>query len=418
MTEYQLTDADILELQELTDPERPITYGVVKPGPEDPETGVVFIRGGDISNGSINEANLRTITQKVSQPYARTILRGGEVVMSLVGNPGQVAVVPDRLVGANLARQAGLIALRPEIYAPYIKYYLMAPQGRGELFQRTQGAVQQVINLSDLKTVKVRLPSRHVQERIADILSAYDDLIENNRRRITLLEEAARLLYREWFVHFRFPGHEHVEIIDGIPEGWERKAVADLADVYRGKSYKSSELVEDEGQPFINLKCFERGGGFRLSGLKWFRGAHKAHHLTEPGDIVIAVTDMTRDAMIVAQAARVPRTVGENAIYSMDLVKTVPKDGVNAHWFYGVLRFSRFSAEVREEATGSTVLHLKPKHIERWSILVPPRVLRELFSEQLGVILDQVDNLELLNEKLTQARDILLPRLMNGEVAL
>lgn len=282
----------------------------------------------------------------------------------------------------------------------------------------TQGAAQDNLSQAKLLSIKFPVPELAVQKRIADILSNYDDLLENNRRRIALLEEAARLLYREWFVHFRFPGHEHVKITDGLPEGWERRTISELADIYRGKSYKSSELVDSDGQPFVNLKCFERGGGFRLSGLKWFKGQHKEHHQAEAGDIVIAVTDMTRDAMIVAQAARVPRSVGENAIYSMDVVKATPMSGVDPNWFYAMLRFSRFSAEVREEATGATVLHLKPKHIEGWTALVPPRVLRELFSEQLGAILDQADNLELQNQQLAQARDLLLPRLMNGEIAV
>lgn len=418
MSAGQLKDSPMVELRELTEPERPITYGVVKPGVEDAENGIVFIRGGDVSGGIINEANLRTITQQVSRPYARTLLSGGELVMSLVGNPGEVAVVPDRLAGANLARQVGLIALRKEIHAPYIKYYLMGPRGRSELFQRTQGAVQQVINLSDLKRVKVRLPPQHTQIEIAGVLSAYDDLVENNRRRIALLEEAARLLYREWFVHFRFPGHEHAKFIDGLPEQWQRLTVGDLVEIHRGKSYSSEELVEADGQPFVNLKCIERGGGFRISGLKRFRGEHKDHHEALPGDIMIAVTDMTREAMIVAQAARIPKTVDDVAIFSMDLVKAVPKDSYQPAWIYGMLRFSRFSLEVRERATGATVLHLKPKHVESWLAPVPPRRLRELFAEQFADTLEQVDNLEQQNQKLAQARDLLLPRLMSGELAV
>ena len=254
--------------------------------------------------------------------------------------------------------------------------------------------------------------------QIASILSAYDDLIENNRRRIELLEEMARLLYREWFVHLRFPGHERVGMVDGIPDGWTKRHIAELADVFRGKSYKSSELVESDGQPFINLKCIERFGGFRISGLKWFQGQHKDHHLAEPGDIVIAVTDMTRDAMIVAQAARIPKTVGPNAIYSMDLVKLIPRCEIEPEWFYGMLRFSGFSAVVREEATGATVLHLKPQHIEKWEAVLPPKALRGLFSEQFGSILGQMDNLELQIENCIQARDLLLPRLMNREITV
>ena len=283
---------------------------------------------------------------------------------------------------------------------------------------KTEKAAVPGVDRNVLHSLKVRAPGENAQAAIVSVLSAYDDLIENNRRRITLLEAAARLLYREWFVHFRFPGHEHVKNTDGIPEGWERRSISNLADIFRGKSYRSSELVESDGQPFINLKCIERFGGFRVSGLKWLRGQHKEHHLAVPGDVVIAVTDMTRDAMIVAQAARVPRTVGENAIYSMDLVKAVPNGDVEPEWFYGMLRFSKFSAAVREDATGATVLHLRPKHIENWEGVVPPTRLRGLFSEQFGAILKQVDSLELQNLNCAQARDLLLPRLMNGEIAV
>jgi type I restriction enzyme S subunit len=274
------------------------------------------------------------------------------------------------------------------------------------------------LNRERALSIAVRLPDQRGQETILSILSAYDDLIENNRRRITLLEEAVRMLYREWFVYLRFPGHEHVKIIDGRPKGWERKKISEIAEVFRGKSYSSQELVDEDGQPFVNLKCIQRFGGFRISGLKGFRGEHKDHHLLASGDIVVAVTDMTRESMIVAQAARIPRAVSTDAIFSMDLVKVVPKTGIDPNWLYGMLRFSRFSAEVREEATGATVLHLKPKHIESWTATVPGELLRALFSEQFGTILDQIDNLEVQCGKLAQARDLLLPRLMNGEIAV
>ena len=186
----------------------------------------------------------------------------------------------------------------------------------------------------------------------------------------------------------------------------------------QGKSYRSSELVDSNGQPFVNLKCVDRYGGFRISGLKWFQGVHKEHHVAVPGDIVIAVTDMTRDAMIVAQAARIPLTVGSRAIYSMDLVKVVPTDGIEPEWLYGLLRFSGFSSVVREEATGATVLHLKPKHIENWETVVPPARYRRQFADHFAPILQEIDNLELQSASCEKARDLLLPRLMNGEVAV
>lgn len=400
MNKHQSIDVNLIKLEKLTDPKRPITYGVVKPGPEDPITGVVFIRGGDISKGLIKEASLRTITQEVSRPYGRTILRGGEVVMSLVGNPGEVAIVPDRLAGANLARQAGLIALRPEIHAPYVKYYLMSPAGRSELFQRTQGAVQQVINLSDLKQVKVRLPSRQVQERIADILSAYDDLIENNRRRIKLLEEAAGLLYREWFVHFRFPGYEHVEIADGLPDGWRRRPLVELAEIIMGQSPKSQFYNDDgDGLPFHQgVTDF----GFRFVSHRIFSTA--VTKLAEGGDILISVRapvgriNVTRDNIVIGRGLAAIRSRTEHQSFLLYALK------------------NRFYTE-DIIGTGSIYAGTNKKELENQVVIDPSEIILKQFEEQTRTIDQCIANLSIQNDRLTGARDLLLPRLMNGDIA-
>jgi type I restriction enzyme S subunit len=110
-------------LADLTEPDTPVTYGVVKPGDEDPD-GVLFIRGGDIANGRVLTGQLRTISKEISNQYKRTLLRGGELVMSLVGNPGQVAIVTESLRGANIARQAALIRLRRDVDSRFVMYFL------------------------------------------------------------------------------------------------------------------------------------------------------------------------------------------------------------------------------------------------------------------------------------------------------
>ena len=384
MRAHQTIDVALLELQQLTDPERPITYGVVKPGPEDPASGILFIRGGDISNGSINEANLRTITQEVSRPYARTILRGGEVVVSLVGNPGEVAVVPSRLAGANLARQAGLIALRPEVHARYVKYYLMSPSGRAELFQRTQGAVQQVINLADLKRVKVRLPSPQVQERIADILSSYDDLIENNRQRISLLEAAARLLYREWFVHVRFPGHEHVKITDGLPEEWERRTFGKIAELKYGKALKQENRIE---------------GMFPVYGSSGVVGTHQIPLVEGP-------------SIIVGRKGNVGSIFWSPVnFWPIDTVYFIPKEQVD-FWLYLALPSAGF------QNTDAGVPGLNRDFAYSRKLTYPSARLRRLFDASVEPIFAQRTILENYNQKLAEAQDLLLPRLMNGEIAI
>ena len=383
-------------------------------------TGYPSIRTPNVGRGRLILEGVNLVSEDVYAEWTkRAIPEPGDLIMAREAPAGNVAIIGK---GQTVCLGQRTVHLRPDreqVDPDFLCYYLLAPRQQGALLAGETGSTAGHVNMCDIRRLKLgSLPTVLMQQKLGQIIAAYDDLIENNQRRIALLEAAARLLYREWFVHFRFPGHEHVKITHGLPHGWEHRPVSELADVFRGKSYKSSELVSSDGQPFINLKCVDRFGGFRISGLKWFLGEHKKHHLAAPGDIVIAVTDMTRNAMIVAQAARVPKTVRQNAIYSMDLVKAVPKGDIEPEWLYGMLRFSQFSASVREEATGATVLHLKPKHIENWEAVMPPTVLRELFSEQFNAILEQVDNLELQNENCVQARDLLLPRLMNGEVAV
>ena len=160
---------DHTQLEDLTDPESPITYGVVKPGDEGE---ITFIRGGDLSRGRILTGQLRTITQAVSQQYKRTILRGGELLISLVGQPGQVAVVPPELAGANIARQVGLIRIQARMNAEYVRFYLQSPVGQAALGARQSGSVQQVINLGELRQVSVPMPPINVQNGVVKNLEA------------------------------------------------------------------------------------------------------------------------------------------------------------------------------------------------------------------------------------------------------
>ena len=144
---------------------------------------------------------------------------------------------------------------------------------------------------------KIPLPRIAAQRKIAAVISAYDDLIENNRHRISLLERMAEQLYREWFVRFRFPGYENAKFEKGIPVGWDSAPASKFFGYVRGKSYASHDLSEDPKQaPFITLKSFNRGGGYRADGLKRFSGRHKPEQLVQLNDIVMAVTDMTQGA--------------------------------------------------------------------------------------------------------------------------
>ena len=175
----------------------------------------------------------------------------------------------------------------------------------------------------------------------------------------------AQRIYREWFVDFRYPGHEHVALVDSefglIPQGWSTGRIGDHATVIRGRSYRGIDVVDEGGVPFINLKCIARDGGFRPDGVKRYAGEFKDAHRARAGDIVMAVTDMTQERRIVARAARVPDVGEEFGIFSMDLVKIVPKDVPLSISL--ACSYSDFPDEVKAHANGANVLHLHPDRI-------------------------------------------------------
>lgn len=268
--------------------------------------------------------------------------------------------------------------------------------------------------------IPVRVPPLETQRRITSILSAYDGLIENNTRRIAILEEIARRVYEEWFARFRFPGHEQVKMVESelglIPENWEPTSVDQCVTVYRGKSYKGSELADEGGIPFVNLKCMERDGGFRKSGLKRYTGAYKDTHKVVTGDLVMGVTDMTQERRIVARCGRVPRLGADFGVVSMDLVKIETNKGIPKDYMYGMFRWSGFADEVKQHANGANVLHLQPDRISDFRFARPPAMLMQRYTDMVGPMLSQCDVLTEKNEVLRTTRDLLLPKLISGEL--
>lgn len=289
------------------------------------------------------------------------------------------------------------------------------------LLSLTTGAAQGVLNTQDIARLPVPCPPMMTQEKISSILSAYDDLIENNMRRIQILEEMARRTYEEWFVRFRFPGHENATMTESelglIPNGWRVAFVSDIASLVRGKSYKSSELSDaDDGLPFVNLKCMGRDGGFRKDGLKRFTGTFKESQKVHQGDVVIAVTDMTQERRIVGRSARIPKLDCDFGIISMDLVKMIPKGESSQEYVYSMLRWSGFADEVKLHANGANVLHLLPDRILKYRFPKPQDSVIEEFTTKTQSVLLLIDILNEKSEKLSRTRDLLLPKLISGEI--
>jgi type I restriction enzyme S subunit len=188
------------QLDALTEPDTPVTYGVVKPGDEGE---IAFVRGGDLVRGKVRLTQLRTITRAVSDQYRRTLLRGGELLICLVGQPGQVAVAPIELAGANIARQVGLIRLKKMIDAEFVRYFLQSAPGAEALGARESGSVQQVINLGELRQVSVHYPEIAQQRKIVAALETMEAATERltcvYARKLAALEALKKSLLHQAF---------------------------------------------------------------------------------------------------------------------------------------------------------------------------------------------------------------------------
>lgn len=275
------------------------------------------------------------------------------------------------------------------------------------------GAAQPNLNAKIIKNLEVLLPSLPTQHRIASILSRYDSLIENYQKQIKLLEEAAQRLYKEWFVDLHFPGHENTKIVDGVPEGWEKKTLGELFSYVRGKSYSSNE-ISDEGCIMVNLKNIQAFGGYKRDAEKRFIGEYKPEQTLQKGDLVMGVTDMTQERRLVGHVALIP-DFNEPATFSMDLIKIIPYS-VPIIYLYCAMRYGGISKRISPLANGVNVLHLKPDAMMGTMMVIPRKDLIERFcpfvEEMVNKILKNQSQIRLL----TEARDRLLPKIMSGEI--
>ena len=276
-----------------------------------------------------------------------------------------------------------------------------------------RGAAQPDLPHSLFNSIEISYPDLDCQQRIADILSNYDSLIENYQKQIKLLEEAAQRLYKEWFVDLHFPGHENTMIVDGVPEGWEKKKLEDIFSYVRGRSYTSKEL-SDSGTILVNLKNIQAFGGSKRDAEKRYLGDYKQEQSLEVGDLIMGVTDMTQERRLVGHVALIP-DFDEPATFSMDLIKILPFE-LSKSFLYCAMRFGGISKQISPLANGVNVLHLKPEAMMGIEMVVPSKELVNHFDDYIKNNFNTILYLQNQIRLLTEARDRLLPKLMSGEI--
>ena len=312
-------------------------------------------------------------------------LKCGDLVICEGGEPGRCAIWKEQIPNMKIQKALHRVRVHDCLDYRYLFYWFLLAGKTGELDQYFTGATIKHMPGQKLKEVVIDKPPLEIQHRIADILSAYDDLIENNQKQIKLLEEAAQRLYKEWFVDLRFPGHENTKIVDGVPEGWSRGLLKELISVNYGKDHKKAP---DDG----NIPVYGSGGLMRKCNKSLFSG--EAVLIPRKGSLnnimYVDETFWTVDTMFYATMKQ-------------------PHTAVFVYFF--VKAFDMYSMNI-----GAAVPSMTAKILDAMDVVIPDKETLEKFYKLTKTYFNKIKTLQGQNERLKIARDLLLAKLMSGEV--
>lgn len=353
---------------------------------------------------------LNYLSEKSREKYKKNELVIGDVIIATVGShpnliesaAGRSCIVNSQVEGFYLNQNAVCVRTKDKkvLSQKYLGYLCKCADFQHYIQSRGRGAANQMrIAISSIKEYSFTLPDIQNQHYIADILSTYDDIIENNQKQIKLLEEAAQRLYKEWFVDLRFPGHENVKIVDGVPEGWKEKLLSEIADVVMGQSPKSEFYnIEKRGLPF-HQGVGSYGTRFVVNDVY----STSYTRIAEANSILFSVR---------APVGRLNVTKNKIVI-GRGLAAINQKDECQSYLYY-LLKNKFFRDDII--GNGSIFASISKDELLNQKFLIPEKKLMLQFEKVVSQIDRQIENLDSKNKLLTEARDKLLSKLMSGEV--
>ena len=353
-----------------------------------PQGYCLFLNTGNVTKeGLIFEEN-QFIMKEKDEALRNGKLKRGDIVYTTRGTVGNAGYYNSSVPYENVRINSGMVILRSNgeiVDARFLYQILKSEYYRPYFKQYCTGSAQPQLPIKNFSQIYLNVPDIKTQHRIADILSVYDNLIENNQKQIKLLEEAAQRLYKEWFVDLRFPGHENTKIVDGVPEGWRRGLLKELISVNYGKDHKKAP---DDG----NIPVYGSGGLMRKCNKSLFSG--EAVLIPRKGSLnnimYVDETFWTVDTMFYATMKQ-PHT----AIFVYFFVKA----------------FDMYSMNI-----GAAVPSMTTKILDAMDVVIPDKETLEKFDKLTKTYFNKIKTLQGQNERLKIARDLLLAKLMSGEV--
>jgi type I restriction enzyme S subunit len=360
----------------------------------------LFLSTKNVPNSCFNFGEKQFIDEEKDLILRQGKLKRGDYVLTTRGTVGNFAYYDDSVSFENVRINSGMVILRKksaDLNQDYLRYFLASSLFSGQVKSRVSGSAQPQLPIRDMLSMKINLPDLPTQSRIASVLSTYDDLIENNEKRVKILEEMAQRLYTEWFVKFKFPGHEKIRMVpvetgfepvskknDLIPDRWEVKKLGDIMELAYGKALKSEK---------------RSGGNIPVYGSSGHVGMHNEKFVSGPG-IVIGRKGNVGDVYWV-----------DNDFYPIDTTFYV-KTSLDLYYVYFVVKSQKFISG------DAAVPGLNRSQAYRLKIIVPEKVPLNLFSKKIASWFNEIRILRVQIKKLHTIRDLLIPQLVTGKKEL
>ncbi len=365
------------------------------------DNGTALIRSQNVYNSMFSTTGLVYITESIAEKMIGVSVEVDDVLLNITGSVARCCRVPNEVLPARVNQHVTIIRTDKGLLHPsYLANFLVSPHMQAKMLSWAgSGGTRKALTKGMIEDFEIPLPPLETQKRIAEVFSAYEDLIENNRRRIALLEAVTLELYKEWFVRFRYPGHDQVPLINGIPKGWEFKRIVDLAEIIMGQSPKSEFYnMEGEGLPFHQgVSNF----GFRYLIHRTY--CTKPIRLSQPGDILFSVR---------APVGRMNLT-DNKIIIGRGLSAMRSRTGNQSFLFYQLKVFF-FKEDM--VGGGSIFTAVTKKQLENQKMLLPPKHLVDQFEDFASQIDKQIKLLTQSSVMLVKSHGLLLPKLMNREL--
>lgn len=372
------------------------------------ETGTPVVMPKDLIGGKISEQSIARVSQDHVQRLNRHIIQKGDILYSRRGDVGRCAFATEHEKGWLCGTGCLRVTIEESIAnSKFIFYQLQQPEVVGWVEKHAVGATMLNLNTTILSSIPLLLPSMETQRRIADILSTYDDLIENNRKQIKLLEEAAQRLYKEWFVDLRFPGHEHTKIVNGVPEGWGIYRFSDKVDIMSGGTPKTDNPNYYNGTiPFYTPKDSDDA----------FFAFETITNITEEGLNNCNSRLYPKNTVIITARG----TVGKTTLLAVPMAMNqscyaLKSDNIKAP-YYLFFALNKEIASLKAMSNGGVFNTIIVKTFDSIHIAIPSNNLIASFETLVTPIMEQIKTKTKEIFVLVEARDRLLPKLMSKEV--